>query len=52
MQEVHLGHDPIVRRKSVMYLKKQLEIDYHQMDVVELYTRYGTDPMKVPNQGK
>jgi hypothetical protein len=47
MQEVHLGHDPVLRKKSVSYLKKEMEIDYHEVDINTLYNRYGSHPINV-----
>lgn len=47
MQEVHLGHDPLVRRKSVSYLKKEMEIDYHEIEINTLFNRYGSHPSNV-----
>lgn len=47
MQEVHLGHDPLVRRKSVSYLKKEMEIDYHEVEINTLFNRYGSHPANV-----
>ncbi|ODN05419.1 Sodium/potassium-transporting ATPase subunit alpha [Orchesella cincta] len=44
MQEVHLGHSKDIRRKSITYLKKELEIDYHEVDIGTLYNRYGSHP--------
>lgn len=42
MQEVHLGHSREIRRKSITYLKKEMEIDYHEVDIATLYNRYGS----------
>lgn len=39
-----MGYAPDVRRRSLGYLKKELEIDYHQVPIATLYNRYGTDP--------
>jgi len=44
-----LGQGADVRRRSLGYLKKELEIDYHQVPIATLYNRYGTDPVKVNN---
>ncbi|CAL8075214.1 unnamed protein product [Orchesella dallaii] len=44
MQEVHLGHSKDIRRKSISYLKKELEIDYHEVDIGTLYNRFGSHP--------
>jgi len=47
MQEVHLGHSAEVRRKSISYLKKELEIDYHEVEIATLYNRFGSHPSHV-----
>ena len=46
IKELHLGHAPDVRRRSLGYLKKELEIDYHQVPIATLYNRYGTHPSR------
>lgn len=52
MQEVHLGHSKDIRRKSITYLKKELEIDYHEVDIGTLYNRYGSHPTSVSTSPK
>ena len=42
-----MGQGADVRRRSLGYLKKELEIDYHEVPIGTLYNRYGTDPVKV-----
>ena len=47
MNEVHLGHSQDIRRKSLTYLKKELEIDYHEIPIETLYNRLGSHPIQV-----
>ncbi|CAG7834151.1 unnamed protein product [Allacma fusca] len=46
MNEVHLGHSVDIRRKSLTYLKKELEIDYHEIPIETLYNRLGSHPFQ------
>ncbi|XP_035709578.1 sodium/potassium-transporting ATPase subunit alpha-like [Folsomia candida] len=42
LREVHVGHSPDIRRKSVTYIKKELEIDYHAVELGTLCNRYNS----------
>ncbi|XP_021953520.1 sodium/potassium-transporting ATPase subunit alpha-B [Folsomia candida] len=43
LRPTYIGHSADVRRKSVHYLKRELEIDYHIADWEVLCSRFNTD---------
>lgn len=47
LRPTYIGHSADVRRKSVHYLKRELEIDYHIADWEVLCSRFNTDLNKV-----
>lgn len=52
MQQVHLGHSKDIQKRSADYLKKKLEIDYHQVEIGLLYNRYRSHPTSVSKKIK